>query len=233
MTNEIERLTAAMSQKLDLWQTQQEKMSRNLIKKVQAAIRASAEPGPGIPRHATVPTPMDRAPSPADLPRTVRVSSSRPPVGTPRHFYAVVRGHTTGIITEWKAVLASISDFPVAKYTSFRDRARAEEWYLEQLQLLGINPPDQDLSDDDLSEEATVDYNAHGMPPWAARPQRRQPSTRTLSTNLPTEAARVPSHDLVDFRMAGPDPSTGDPKKIHDVAINSTSEVRDLLCRKA
>jgi hypothetical protein len=100
LSDEVERLTAAMSHKLDLWQTQQEKMSRNLIKEVQTAIRTTAEPRSDIPRRETAPPPMNRAPSPADLPRTVRVASSRPPVGTPRRFYAVVRGRTTGILTE-------------------------------------------------------------------------------------------------------------------------------------
>jgi hypothetical protein len=38
--------------------------------------------------------------------------------------------------------------------------------------------------------------------------------------------------DLIDFRMAGPDPSMGQPKKMHDVSINISSEVRKLLCPK-
>jgi hypothetical protein len=225
---EIGRLTDAMSRKLEMWQTQQAKLSQDLIREVKAAVQPAVAQRPTTRKREEKGVPNEGLPAPT-IPRTVNVSHER----RPRRFYAVVRGRTTGILAEWKAVLASISDYPHAKYKSFRNRPRAEEWYLQQLQLLGIIPSDRDLSDDELSEEETVDYNSKGVPPGYVPPQPRPPSRTSRPTNVAPMTSPTPSNlDLVDFRMAGPDPSTGDPKKIHDVAINITSEVRDLLCPK-
>jgi hypothetical protein len=128
----------------------------------------------------------------------------------------------------WKSVLASVSGFSHAKYKCFRSRPASEEWYLQQLQVLGIIPEDRELTEDeDSCCGRTVDLNSVG------RPSERD--TSPLRGGEATAAASYPSRkaDLVDFRMTGPDPSTGQSKKMHDISINITSEVRKLLCPKS
>jgi hypothetical protein len=151
------------------------------------------------------------------------------PAVRPRRFYAVVKGRNLGIYENWKAVLATVSGFPHAKYKCFRTRDWAEDWYSQQLQILGVIPEYRDLSDDDNTiGENTIDLNSVGMLPGRRRPAGADP--------LPSQgtSGRSPSGNasLVDFRMAGPDTSTGQSKSIHDVSINITSEVRNLLCPK-
>jgi hypothetical protein len=99
------------------------------------------------------------------------------------------------------------------------------------LQLLGIIPPEWDLSDDDLSIKETVEHNEAGVPSGVSTPRDTVPANRPPDV-YPTHSRPSSNADLVDFRMAGPDPSTGDPKQIHNVSINISSEVRGLLCPK-
>jgi hypothetical protein len=226
---EIGRLTNAMSDRLDKWQEHQEKLSRKLIREVRAAVKLAPVPQPVPRQRDTIPPAQSKT---AHVPPSIDIHVGTPSQGRPTRFYAVVRGRVTGILTEWREVLASISGFPNAKYKSFRDRPRAQEWYLQQLQLQGTIPLDQDLSDDTRSEGDTVIYDPRGLPPRARLSLGQQPITQPPDPYPTQNRARPSNADLVDFRMAGPDPSTGDPKKIHDVSINITSEVRNLLCPK-
>jgi hypothetical protein len=156
-------------------------------------------------------------------------------IPAPRRLYAVARGSNTGIFDNWKTVLTSVSGFPSAKYKSFRRQPDAKEWYLQQLQILGVIPVEKDLSDDDGDDGETVNFDPTGLPPGYQYTQTTRIQTTQTATVLPTLAEipiRTSNADLVDFRMAGPDPSTGDSKKIHDVAINVSTEIRKLLCPK-
>jgi hypothetical protein len=188
---------------------------------------------PPVPRRvATVDVPRTntdgdalRRPYQTDMPSAVDVAIDTPiGRGPTRYYYAVVKGRTTGILLTWKAVLASVSGFPHVKFKSFRQYTTTEEWYLQQLQLLGIIPPERDLSDDDVSVEEMVKYNEVGVPRGSTTPRDAVPVTRPPDV-YPTRSRPSSSADLVDFRMAGPDPSTGDPKQINNVSINISSEV--------
>jgi hypothetical protein len=91
-------------------------------------------------------------------------------------FYAVVKGRNLGIYENWKTVLATVSGFPHAKYKCFCTRDRAEEWYLQQLQILGVIPEDRDLSDDEnIISENTINLNPVGMLPGCRRPAGADP----------------------------------------------------------
>jgi hypothetical protein len=103
--------------------------------------------------------------------RVPRSSQQKKSPTDPRHFYAVVKGRHTGIFDNWKAVLVSVSGFAGAKYKSFRHRDSAEEWYLQQLQLQGVIPPERDLSNDDSEDDVTIVYDSNGLPPGAQRPR--------------------------------------------------------------
>jgi hypothetical protein len=162
----------------------------------------------------------------------VDLTTALPSGKTLRRFYAVVHCRNLGVFDEWRTVLASVSGHPHPKYKRFRHREMAEEWYLQQLQIIGIIPPETGLLDDDVSVDDTVDYNSKGMPNVGrSGPPRPQPPARPADV-YPTPARSISNVNLVDFRMAGPDLSTGDPKTIHNISINITSDVRDLLCPK-
>jgi hypothetical protein len=244
----LERLASAMEQKLDRMQSNQERLNEGLVQELKAAVQrqprlppkqhsatlidlstdADRSFGRTEPRGPPI-NPINIA---LNVPPTVDIAPGLPSNRGPTRYYAVAIGCHPGILLSWKAVLALVSGFPHAKYKSFRRRPPAEEWYLQQRQLLGL---DQDLSGDDSSFDGTVDFNADGIPSRSTdRPSGlpRPTATTRPPEVYPNQPRRSSNADLVDFRMAGPDPSTGDPKKIHNVSINISSEVRDLLCPK-
>jgi hypothetical protein len=127
----------------------------------------------------------------------------------------------------WKSVLTSVSGYSHAKYKCFHSRPPAEEWYLQQLQVLGIIPEDRELTEDeDSCCGRTVDLNSVGIPSECHRSPPRGGEAAAAASYTSRKG------DLVDFRMAGPDPSTGQSKKMHDISRNISSEVRKLLCPK-
>jgi hypothetical protein len=142
-----------------------------------------------------------------------------------------VKGRSLRIFDTWRAVLTSVSGYPHAKYKSFRHREAAQEWYLEQLQVLGIIPTDQNISEDEAGDENTVDYNSQA-PPVGTNVSSRKAVPSQSPPDVYPAVRQNDNADLVDFRMAGPDPLTGDRTKIHDVSIHISSDVRDLLCPK-
>jgi hypothetical protein len=159
-----------------------------------------------------------------------RVEVATQPQGTGptnKRVNAVVKGRSLGIFDTWRAVLTSVSGYPNAKYKSFRHRETAQDWYLEQLQVLGIIPTDQSISEDKAGDEDTVDYNSQGAPMGTNVPSRKAAPSQ-LPPDVYPAARQNKNADLVDFRMAGPDPSTGDGTKIHAVSINISSDVRNL-----
>jgi hypothetical protein len=166
--------------------------------------------------------------------RTVSLAapSRKPPYPSPKtKFYAVAKGRETGIFTSWKRVLNAISGMPYAKYKRFTNRTEAEDWLAEQLVLLGVIPPDEDLSEDDgASEYDTVIYDQSGL----GKNRTVRPNTVPIITNINMYPPPPPnpSKELVDFRMSAPDTSVGKPDEICDVSINVSTAVRDLLCPK-
>jgi hypothetical protein len=224
----LNRLTQAMSNKLELWQRHSEKLSRELIREVTTVIHQS--------NSATTAPPLERIPErvlkPFPVPRSVEVATQPQGTGpTNKRVYAVVKGRSLRIFDTWRAVLTSVSGYPNAKYKSFRHQKTAQEWYLEQLQVLGIIPTDQNISEDEAGDEDTVDYNSHGAPMGTNVPSRKAAPSQ-LPPDIYPAVRQNKNADLVDFQMAGPDPSTGDGTKIHAVSINISSDVRDLLCLK-
>jgi hypothetical protein len=97
---------------------------------------------------------------------------------------------------------------------------------------LGVIPPDTELSEDEDLDEATIDYNAQGLPPTSEHGARQARVESGPPALYPTDVAPTSNADLVDFRMVGPDPSTGTSTQMHYVTINISSEVRKLLCPK-
>jgi hypothetical protein len=104
-------------------------------------------------------TPSSNVPS---VPRTsssgrtaVRPTSAAEPSREPSDctgsskVYDIAKGRETGVFTSWKRVLAAISGVPFAKYKRFTNRPDAVAWLTEQLALMGVIPPAEDLSDDD------------------------------------------------------------------------------------
>jgi hypothetical protein len=237
-----------MEQRLDRMLIHQELLNQGLIQEMKAVVQTRPQPPP--PNTATAIEFRDNAGRDIrrtdrqgpernrdtirpNIPPTVDVVADLPSRG-PTRYYAIVKGRNLGILLSWKAVLTSVSGYPHTKYKSFRRRAPAEEWYLQQMQIQGAISPEQDLSVDDISVDETVDYNASGLPTRPNDMRSGTPATDPIrpSEVYPHSSRRASNTDLVDFRMAGPDPSTGDSKKIHNVSINISSEVRDLLCPK-
>jgi hypothetical protein len=60
-------------------------------------------------------------------------------------------------------------------------------------------------------------------------PPTAEPADRVYLDAGPATGSKV---DLIDFRMAGPDKSSGQAQAINGVSINISSAVRDLLCPK-
>jgi hypothetical protein len=239
----MENMVSSIVDRLELMQLSQEQTNRAVLKEIKKAVKplsapsvetstssrsasgdggatraqgfigtASGVPGTGMLRDISVP-PGNREPT--------------PPPGT--KYYAVSRGRNVGIFTRWKLVLISTRGFSRAKYKRFRSRKPAEEWLLQQL-----SPPNADpnvpspSSSGSESVDDTVAFDASGERKRADGVYRASP----VLPLYPPEPPALFKTDVVDFRMAGPDPSTGDPKKIHGVSINISSQVRDLLCPK-
>jgi hypothetical protein len=98
--------------------------------------------------------------------------------------------------------------------------------------LMGTIPLEHTLDSDLDSDEDAVAFDGQGRASGA--PFESQYSEHvTIDTRIQyTAPSRSNNADLVDFRMAGPDPSVGDPKSIHGVSINITKDVRGLSCPK-
>jgi hypothetical protein len=124
-------LASAMEKKLDTWQDQQVKLNSDLIREVKNAVQGQQAQRPERP-------PLPPGAPPTALPRstTDRVPTNIRVIVTPQRMgslpapgwlYAVAHGRNTGIFDNWKNVLTSVSEFPSAKYKSFRRRPDAEE----------------------------------------------------------------------------------------------------------
>jgi hypothetical protein len=126
----------------------------------------------------------------------------------------------------------STNRFPNAKLKRFKLRAPAEQWYLEHMALMGSIPLKHTLDSDLDSDVDTVVFDSQGRAPGTA-PKGHYSEHVTVNAQFQSPVPQPSSNaDLVDFRMAGPDPSVGDLKSIHGVSINITKEVRGLLCPK-
>jgi hypothetical protein len=145
-------------------------MNRNLIAEVKKANRSAAASGTiaaplgaqssNFPKQPPTQPPSNQA----SIPPTVNIPGDLPPRRA-RRYYAVVKGRTLEIMDSWKSVLASVSGFSHAKYECFHSRPPAEEWYLQQLQVLGVIPEEHDLTEDeDSCCGRTVDLNSAGAP---------------------------------------------------------------------
>jgi hypothetical protein len=182
-------MTHVMAAQFEQWQAQQEQLNRNLIAEVKKASRPAVGPGttaapPAVPVPSQSTTYNQANPQPQatqdSVPPIVNITGDGPP-GRSRRYYAVVKGRTLGIMDSWKSVLASVSGYSYAKYKCFHRRPAAEEWYLQQLQVLGIIPEDREpTEDEDSCCGRTVDLNSVGLPsernmpppPGEAKPHR-------------------------------------------------------------
>jgi hypothetical protein len=157
----LERIAKNMTQRLEMLQKQQDQFNRDLIQEMKTAVRSSTS-RPSIKPILREPT---RARSKDEIaPPVVDIVTDLPFPSKPKRLYAVVKGRSIGIMDSWKAVLSAVSGYPNSKYKSFRNRVAAQDWYLEQLQVLVVIPPDTELSEDEDVDEATIDYNAQGLP---------------------------------------------------------------------
>jgi hypothetical protein len=126
----------------------------------------------------------------------------------------------------------STNRFPNAKFKRFKSLAPAEQWYLEQMALTGAIPLEHTLDSDEDSDKDAVAFDSRGRVPGFGVSDPDRPIAISLQTINEVVAPRSGNADLVDFRMAGPDPLVGESKAIHGMPINITKEVRGLLCPK-
>ena len=226
----LDRLTSSLTIQLQGMQDQQQQFSKVLRSEVKSAFETAAGSAPAakpFKGSKTRESKTERVAGAGHIPTQVSTSGPgfEPPPPANTKYYAGVIGRKTGIFTKWRTVLCSVSGYPQAKYKRFRNRESVETWFLEQMSLLGLISPTQDLSDSDsdVTDEETIMYNDKGRPLTG----------KTEEDPVPLGSRTVPSAaDLMDYRMAGPDTSAGESDKIHGVSINISAKVRDFLCPK-
>jgi hypothetical protein len=132
-----------------------------------------------------------------------------------RKFYAVAKGHSTGIFHSWRVVAKVIKDYPGAIHKRFRSEATAQAW-LDDRHL----PRDQESR-----SGGTWDTRVEGL------------------DDIPEEVACEPTLEdvrrtsllidqIVNLSTIGPDPSTGKAKEIYGQSLQVEPEVLNLLCPK-
>jgi hypothetical protein len=127
-------------------------------------------------------------------------------------FYAVARGRTPGIFTNWKKAWKSVRGFEGALWKSFRHRRDAAVWLSKQWQEYDISSSDEDKSDSDP-----------------------EPSPRTIRRNSEVSTPNCSQGTYVQIanpEHAGADPSVGKPEQLYNTSIDVESEVLGILCPK-
>jgi hypothetical protein len=132
-----------------------------------------------------------------------------------RKFYAVAKGHSTGIFHSWRVVAKAIKDYPGAVHKRFRSEATAQAWLDDRR-----SPRDQESR-----SEGTWDTRVGGLDDIPEEVACEPTLEDVRRTSLPID-------QIVNLSTIGPDPSSGKAKEIYGQSLQVEPEVLKLLCPK-